>query len=1170
MASIYKIENLLRTDGTNQFQRTLPALDPASVQIEDRNLRDFLTFIYDLAEDVRYFDLQNIAVGNWKTFLGELIDPTSGTIKSLDDLEQELQRRADWPPHLTLLIAFLKLLEFVQSDLNQLTKKHLDYYYQEVLQLKTKSASPDQVHVVFELAKGIDNLLLPAGTKLDGGKDALGNALIYQTLRDIVVNKTQIAEFKSLFIDRRSAGTYFYAAPVANSEDGSGAPLIDPNLGWNPFGESQEGKGVSERTMQDTTVGFAVSSPQLILREGVRTVIVSFRLAHNEEVLPPLGLAGAFDAYFSSEEGWTKIDTVAVQVFEEITEVETNLDPITNTLVTSETFSTGTLVTAGSSSGRSNDNIIGPPSEEIRYLPGPLDGTVVNIYERQSEGNTFGPDRVEEARILSIAMIIPEEAPATANFDSELHEGNFETPYPVLRFTLKQGTNAYQNLRSYTVTSAKVDVDVEGVKDLILQNDQLLLDPNGPFQPFGAQPKRQSTLYIGSTEVFQKKLDYLQLRYTWEEPPVDLSTHYQASYIGTGGLTTPIYGSVSQSDFVFDFGYLYQKQWLPNFDREFNLFQSDTTAQKIVTFPSNVFEENTQDLNYQRTLDVADVESFSRAKTKNGFIRMVLKGVDKNSPSNTAQFSAFGQREFGSIFAKQAIALSRFAIDASGDEPPLPNEPYTPVMAEMSLSYASVQELELTGEVDRVFSIGAFGNRKIDPEKQHTLVPDLPEEAALFIGLKDLVPPQNLNLLLKLVEGSGAKDQLPEEISWQYLADNEWLTVDPLSVLIDSTNEFQRSGIVSLSLSREMTADNTLMPAGLHWLKVTVGKNAVGVNRFIEVNTQAEEASLEILPDKEDAFTEHLNTKLAPESISKLVERQGAIKKVLQPYNSFDGKANEASNNYYTRVSEYLRHKNRALTIWDYERLVLEEFSSIFKVKCLNHTNPDSLMAPGYITLIVVSDLRSSNTANPLQPRTSTVMLDKIKEFLLPFTSVFFQQNPDRLIIENPVYEQLLLDFKVAFHPGLDAGFYSNFLNEELKRFLSPWAFEEGQDIVFNGRIHKSDILAFVESRSYVDYVTNFQLYHIIDSNHNEIPNESVVDLSSSGNNLSEMTLNDDFVVGNDLELVQTVSPRSILVSFPEHRISVLEPGETVCKGITSFGIGQMVVAIDFEVDLTE
>ena len=40
---------------------------------------------------------------------------------------------------------------------------------------------------------------------------------------------------------------------------------------------------------------------------------------------------------------------------------------------------------------------------------------------------------------------------------------------------------------------------------------------------------------------------------------------------------------------------------------------------------------------------------------------------------------------------------------------------------------------------------------------------------------------------------------------------------------------------------------------------------------------------------------------------------------------------------YYTRVGERLKHKNRAITPEDYEKVILDRFPGIFQVKCINN-----------------------------------------------------------------------------------------------------------------------------------------------------------------------------------------------------------------------------------------
>ena len=69
------------------------------------------------------------------------------------DILQELNSRSDFPPHFALFLCFLKLFFNVQNDINTLTKRHLDFYYKNVLQLSNKAAVADRVHIVFTLAK---------------------------------------------------------------------------------------------------------------------------------------------------------------------------------------------------------------------------------------------------------------------------------------------------------------------------------------------------------------------------------------------------------------------------------------------------------------------------------------------------------------------------------------------------------------------------------------------------------------------------------------------------------------------------------------------------------------------------------------------------------------------------------------------------------------------------------------------------------------------------------------------------------------------------------------------------------------------------------------------------------------------------------------------------------
>ncbi|MBV5348421.1 hypothetical protein JZU61_01930, partial [bacterium] len=93
------------------------------------------------------------------------------------------------------------MLETSQNRFNQLTKKHLDFYYSQILDIQKLPATPDQVHLIFELAKNVLDAKIAESTELDGGKDAIGKKLIYQTSEELIANQIKVNQLKSVYND---------------------------------------------------------------------------------------------------------------------------------------------------------------------------------------------------------------------------------------------------------------------------------------------------------------------------------------------------------------------------------------------------------------------------------------------------------------------------------------------------------------------------------------------------------------------------------------------------------------------------------------------------------------------------------------------------------------------------------------------------------------------------------------------------------------------------------------------------------------------------------------------------------------------------------------------------------------------------------------------------------
>jgi Baseplate J-like protein len=276
---------------------------------------------------------------------------------------------------------------------------------------------------------------------------------------------------------------------------------------------------------------------------------------------------------------------------------------------------------------------------------------------------------------------------------------------------------------------------------------------------------------------------------------------------------------------------------------------------------------------------------------------------------------------------------------------------------------------------------------------------------------------------------------------------------------------------VQFAVPRSATNAATLMPGGLHWLRATVRRHAGAIPKTVAVLAQAAQASFR----DNGNDPRHLEHPLPAGTITKLIDRQAAIKSVSQPFSSFGPRVAESDAAFRVRVAERLRHKRRAVTLFDYERLVLERFPEVYKVRCLTHTSGDSEYAPGAVRVVVVPNLRNRNAVDPLRPRLSLSRLEEIRRDLRGMASDFADIH-----VVNPDYEEVRVRLNVRFGRGFDEGHYAGQLEQDIIRFLSPWLHDDGVDLAFGGRVHRSAVLNFIDEREYVDFVADFEMDHII------------------------------------------------------------------------------------------
>jgi hypothetical protein len=523
-------------------------------------------------------------------------------------------------------------------------------------------------------------------------------------------------------------------------------------------------------------------------------------------------------------------------------------------------------------------------------------------------------------------------------------------------------------------------------------------------------------------------------------------------------------------------------------------------------------------------------------KTVGNIVDQLLKIRKAENTVETGRVAELIKKEFDE--ANEVIndmIAHKIAILLSANEVPPP--PYTPLINKISISYSSVASSYDNG--DQFFYITPFGVSEIDRSKVETNAPEDPSknnkinyifptsivdnqsnkttmEGMLFIGLKDVVVNQNLSLLIQLTEGAKVIDKKPPNIIWWYRRKKEWARLEEDYLISDSTFGLQTTGIIKLSVPADAANEENLFGVkSLFWFCASVLDNADLFPMLVDIKTQAAVATFK----DQGNDPQHLALPLEAEQIKGLVNKVPFVKAATQPVSSFGGKPREQEQGYYVRTSERLRHKARAINNWDYERIVLENFPSLYKVKCLNNYYLGSFLI-GHVTIVPITDLQNKNYLgnNILLPKTNYLDLRNIEKFLSARASPFV-----KIHAVNPQLDQVVISCKVKFRSKVDKGFSLKKLNKDLVTFLSPWASGDMETLSFSSKIYASSIINFIDKREYVDYVKDFAMQQYTEKENGEKIFVSVPEHLTS------------------LEETVFTTGHSILVSAIEHDIQLIE-----------------------------
>jgi hypothetical protein len=983
------IQNLISRLGQSQDERLPPELGRHFADIDERSRETLLAQARALAKLLPFYQANGAVVpGGWSSFFPE---GDSTAFPKRDDAVLLTTADGTVPPHLGLFLSFLELYRFPQQAINENTGKHLDFQFRRVLRFEPRPAQPDRAHLVLELKKGSEPLVIAPTQSFSAGKDSRGVELIYQPVREVVLNRGKVAALSSVFRD--ATGLRF--APVANSADGLGGALDEAQPKWHAFGHA---------ALSAAPIGFALASPVLRMQEGTRNIQVDLTLAALDQLRHMASaLANAFEAYLSGAKGWLG--------------------------------------------------------------PFPLMGGVAD-------------------NRLTLTLQVPATQPAIIDYNVGVHGHAFAAQAPVLQLLLKpEAALHYADLEGLTLRTGRISVEVEALTSLTLENDLGSLNPKKAFQPFGAQPVIGSRFLIDCDEALSKRLLDLSVKLTWQAAPPDLPNHY-LNYDNGSRMANGVSAML-----------IYQDRNGQRKSTTLDLMHRDDSGVSTLSLsaPPPGPESFLSDFRFFALQSAGSLigREFGRRLMRE---RPIHQRIQVPPPVVRSGFIIVSLVEdfLHADYRRETIA------NAVAQNKKVLNEPYTPTVQGISLGYqAQSDEVDFSALNDvgglasftnldlQFFHVGCFGQMRehsflrqqfgyVD-DKRVSLLPAYPHQGEFLIGLSGVAAGDSVSLLMQVAEGSADPELPAQELTWSVMGDNYWRPLTAREQVLDTSHALRASGIVALALPAETTTEHTFLPTGLVWLRATVPEHSAAVCQLVEVANNAVE--VRFVDQSNDPA--HLASALAAGRIAKVKAPPAAVKTITQPFASFGGHLPETDEMLTRRAAERLRHRNRCLTPWDYERMLLEAFPEIHKVKCLPHASPTSWLAAGHVLLVVVPDLRNRNAVDPLQPRVDLDTLTRVAEFARQHCGMFAQNLGGTQVsihVKNPRYQRVRLRFKVHFQPGYAFNFHRQILNEALIRELSPWTFDARRPLAFGGQLYRSVLLNFVEELPYVDFVTDFQL----------------------------------------------------------------------------------------------
>ncbi len=664
----------------------------------------------------------------------------------------------------------------------------------------------------------------------------------------------------------------------------------------------------------------------------------------------------------------------------------------------------------------------------------------------------------KNARALTLKFELPENFPETVACNPKLHQT--ETTYPALRIFANRDSwlFPYSWMKYFLIAKISIQTHVEGINNLLFYNELGKIDNSIPFAPFGINTEKGAWFAVGNYEMALKTIQLANVHIRWQQLPQD-----------DGGLFSYYDGyknDIDNRSFQLRARYLSDYKW-KNTTNTDTLYLFSTEVKDKYGNPESQYKLSDESglshilLDKMKPITVAEKDYDYSIRSKSGFFSFVLEHPGMG----------FGEKRYRQLFSEQMIrkAFKKKKVV-------LLNPPITPLIERITLSYDSVDEIDLriypTTESSSISHIYPLGERLIYPDKENKPQPfvySLETDANLLFALNNVAGDEFVNLFIDFFpqKKEVSLAELPQ-IRWYWGDGYNWERLPDGAVSKNTTQNLLTSGFIKIYIP-EITGKGFRDDNGLVWLRAGIVQNEQSISEVKNMYVNV----VKVKRDQQQSGKE----RPADFIINSAEYSLPGIAEIKQITPFHKRQQSEDIKNKLIRISEFITHRGKAITVRDYECMTLQKFPEVSKVKCLPNTDTkpeksDSEKKQGVVTLVIIPETVGESTYYPCA---DPELLLKIEKYFDNRVSCYVSQV-DAI---NPEYEELLVRCEIEY-------FRTNNSNADIRATvhkiiddtIAPW-YRKEEPPVFGFSFQLQQLFKRIDEIKWVEKVNRLSVVHL-------------------------------------------------------------------------------------------